>query len=53
MVVYDGEDAHMVGMAIALTNVIPQQAAAVVLRAEQILSLEEKTAYWRPIWQWL
>jgi hypothetical protein len=48
-VVYDGGDAHMVAMAIALMNVVPQQAAAVVPRVEKILSLEEQTAHRRPI----
>lgn len=46
-VVYDGEDAHVVAMAIALMNVVLQQAVAVVPRVEKILSLEEKTAYRR------
>lgn len=52
-VVYDGEDAHMVAMAIALMIVVPQQVAAVVPLVEKILSLEEKTAHRRLIWQWL
>lgn len=52
-VVYDGKDAHMVAMAIALTIVVPQQVAAVVPLVEKILSLEEKTAHRRAVWQWL
>lgn len=52
-VVYDGEDAHMVAMAIALMIVVPQQVAAVVPLVDNILSLEEKTAHRRPILQWL